>query len=499
MLTLTLTLIAFTAEYITLPEASLVSLPNSNSLSANFKFYNGFNATIISPSPITLAMDNSTGIAYGLFDIDNTTYLESSSNFVDWTVINTNVIPSGYELDYAMDLAALSSGALVVSATKQIGNNNFTVFMASWDGGKTFSTVLNVSLLSPTVRQPDGSIYNAGPGHGFWHGIAETTNGTLFAGLYDPEGLIYRSSDDAHTWSLVFNASAAGFGWQNEIHDVEVDPYTNYIYVITDDEANVANLNRTIWLSTDYGSTWKLLWGQDLNPPGSGLTSSYVPLAFGFLDAGKVAALGLDSKTTRYLYLFHANSDGTLSEYMRLNASSSFTDPFYTNWLQTFNSTSILWATRDSIYSVNSSALGAGLLIASSSGIIEPLAIVQNVNLGQPSDLGFEDVIGPAHNGAYGSIARTVNGFYLFTFNLTSASSSPQSTMTTSSSQSTMTTSSSSSSQSTMTTSSSQSTTSFFKNSTQELPAYLTVGGVVAALLVIGASFSILLRRRSTK
>jgi hypothetical protein len=383
----------------------------------NFRFLNGFAPTIVTTSPFSLTVDHFTGNVYGLFSVNRSIYLESSTNFVDWAIINRDFLPKGYGLRYGKDLAVVNSGAIIVSATGQINGQNFTIFEASWNNGQTFSTVLNVSLISTCVPREGGtSKFCTGPGNGFWHGVTETSNGTLFAGLYDPQGLIYSSSDDAHTWSLVFNASATGFGLENEIHDVEVNPYTNYVYVITDDEAGAIN-NRTIWMSTNYGNNWQLLWAQDKRPSGSGLPSQYIPLTFGFLQNGTIAALGLDNDNMTYVYLFHVNPDGTLSEYERLNASSSYTDPFITNWILSVNSTALLLSTTDSIQSVNSSALGAGLLFASSSGTITPLAIVQNVNSGNPGGLGFIDVLGPSLNGNYGAIARTESGLMLLAFN----------------------------------------------------------------------------------
>jgi hypothetical protein len=425
----TIVLISFSFFCSTASSSSLSSTTTLQN-TANFKFFNNFAPTIITPSPVTLALDRMSRIAYALFQEGSSVYLENSTNFVNWTIVNRNFVPPGYgNFAYGMDLAVTNSGTVIVSMTAQIKNDNFTIFRASWNNGQTFSTVLNVSLHSPNVTRSDNMRFDEGAGHGFWHGVAETTNGTLFAGLYNPEGLIYRSSDNAKTWSLVFNASATGFGWQNEIHDVEVNPYTNDVYAITDDEAGAIN-NRTIWLSTDYGISWHLLWAQDLKTPGSGLSSAYVPLAIGFLQNGTIASLGLDSANTMYMYLFHISSNGSLSEYERLNASSSYTDPFFTNWILPLNSTSLLWATRDSIYSSNRTALGAGLLVASSTGVVTPLAIVQNTKQGEPGDLGFEDVLGPTLNGNYGAIAYTEDGLILLAFNMTTSVSHGSSSLT---------------------------------------------------------------------
>ena len=280
--------------------------------------------------PLTIA-SNSTGPAFGVFyDTGLQEYaLLVSSDLSNWQVLNRRILPEGYIVSGEKGFAVTKRGIILISATRNVDLweqskrvNNETIFQASFDYGKTFNNVLNVTL---TARARDG--YEQ---RGFWHGVAETSNGTLFAGLYEPQGLVFKSVDLGRSWSLAFNASSQGMGWQRQIHDVEVDPAHNFVYVATHDETG-CNCNASIWVSTDYGNNWNLLYS--LSAGGAGIPAHHIPLTMGFINNGQTEymILGLDDPT-RKLYLLRVEPTGKLQGMTAVYAESSM-DNFFAWWI----------------------------------------------------------------------------------------------------------------------------------------------------------------------
>jgi len=355
----------------------------------------------VSNPPLAIA-SNGSGMIYGLFSGSRGYYLAVSRDLESWNVTSRGVIPSGYDSQLGRDLAITNAGVVIVAATRLVANQNFTIFRSSFDHGLTFQTVLNVSLKAEPLTLTGSS---TGPGGGFWHGVAESTNGYLFAGLYNPQGLIFRSTDGAHTWHLVFNASRYG-DWHNEIHDVEVDNTNNNIFATTDDEAGARN-NQSIWVSTDYGNNWTLVYSATKG--GAALPVGAIPLSVGFLDQGNLVAVGLDNSDPslgRSIFVLAQNPDGCLRAVYQVLASKSEVDPFYA-WYMYPNNDSVFVLT----YSVSlSHDHGVGLFEMSPEGNLTLIMTLVGEN-GFPEQ--FAQMAGPTSLGTYGVIAFVNDQRYL--------------------------------------------------------------------------------------
>lgn len=88
--------------------------------------------------------------------------------------------------------------------------------------------------------------------------IDEDSNGNLFCGLYgDTTPQVYKSVDGGLNWSLVYSEPAGTGG--HHVHAININPYTDDIYVAIDGVyKDSVNFPRTV-KSTDGGATWSIL------------------------------------------------------------------------------------------------------------------------------------------------------------------------------------------------------------------------------------------------
>ena len=103
--------------------------------------------------------------------------------------------------------------------------------------------------------------------------IDENSTGALFAGGYTRDttanASVYRSTDSGATWTNVFYNSSA-----RHVHDVAVDPYTNYIYATLGDDIEPWNY-KAIYRSTNGGTTWTEILSSVPQCISIGFTSGY--------------------------------------------------------------------------------------------------------------------------------------------------------------------------------------------------------------------------------
>jgi len=379
----------------------------SKSYTSTQSYYNP--SAVGNSSSVKIYLDNvptafsvgSNGTIFGIFGSGSTYELRTSDNFENWTTVNNNLLPSGYHIFAGKDIAVTKSGVILVSATKSSGNRNFTIFEASFNSGESFSTVLNMSLIA---KLDAITRTNVAPGQGFWHGVAETSNGTLFAGLYNPEGLIFRSVDEGHYWTLVFNASSNS-DWHNEIHDVEVDPANNFVYASTDDEGGT-RANQSLWVSTDFGSSWTLLY--DFKAGGSGLPLKVVPLAIGFLNGGNTLVLGIDNQNTSWDYLMRVEPSGQLYKIGILNVTNPALDRFDTWDIYPVSGNNLLLLA----YNSASRGLSIALFSLNGSGNLSTIFTIPDDHNPNHPPSAFLSASGPSASGKYGILAQ--NGGKLF-------------------------------------------------------------------------------------
>jgi hypothetical protein len=280
--------------------------------------------------------------------------------------------------------------------------------VASFDHGQSFIQVLNVSLRSKT-----GS--HDGPGDGFWHGIAETKNGTLFAGLYGPQGLAYKSVDMGRSWVLAFNGTYQGhepWHWVRELHDLEVDPIHDYVYVATDDESG-GDYNASLWISTDYGKDWTLLYAQANG--GLGLPRGFRVLTISFIIDGQseYAVLGNDNGT-KDLYFLQVGPSGHLTNATQVSWSSSDIDGSNVVWMSNLNQSDVLVLTWVQVgIHVPSRAGLFQLSIVSGRGVLKTILSVDGNGINANWSAFWS---GTVSGSRYGVIVQSNAHFYLVVF-----------------------------------------------------------------------------------
>ena len=380
------------------PAPSLVAYPQLPGLSraANVS------VTMSDASPVSM-VTNSTGTAYGLFINGTEYYLAASDDFAHWSTVDRSVVPRGYGVPAGGGLSVVSGGAVFVSATRLANAQNSTIFLASYDRGKDFRMVLNVTLRAKPEAYTG---IDTGPGGGFWHGVVQAGNGYLFAGLYNPQGLVYRSEDNGMSWSLVFNASK-GSDWHNEIHDLVLNPMNGDLYAVTDDESGTG-FNQSILVSADYGATWKMLYSAPSG--GENLPVHLTPSTMGFMDGGGVVALGFEgwykSDSSRSFYLLSAQADGCLQANTWVSASTLAADPFISWWMQPKDLHSIFVLAHENDPTPTH---GVGLFTLSDQGKLTTLMTWNPPTSGDWYSVGLLQMAGPCSAGSYGVIA-SANG-----------------------------------------------------------------------------------------
>ena len=367
--------------------------------------------TVASASPVALASDTS-GNSYALFDNGSGYYLATSSDLLHWKTVGSSVVPYGYGVTPGGDLAITRQGVVIVSATRLADHLNSTIFLASTDGGRDFQTVLNVTL----GAKPEAfTALDTGRGGGFWHGVVEASNGYLFAGLYNPQGLVFRSEDGGTSWQLVFNASR-GSDWHNEIHDLGINPSNDYVYAVTDDESGTA-FNQSIWVTTDLGNDWRMIYSA--SDGGDGLPAHLAPTTMAFMDGGRVVSLGLEgwyrSEYARSIFLLNAAPDGCIQANARVDASSQGVDPFITWWMQPkdLHSVFVLGHENDP-----TPRLGVGLYVLSDQGKLSELMTWKGQGSGDWYSVGFIQMAGPCADGSYGVLASADGQVHLLVVRL---------------------------------------------------------------------------------
>ncbi|MDG7000060.1 MAG: hypothetical protein JRN15_13215 [Nitrososphaerota archaeon] len=362
--------------------------------------------TIANKSPIAITTGPS-GSIYGLFMNDSKYYLAKTNDFFHWSLISKAVVPHGYEVTPGGDISVTSEGVILISATRLADHQNSTIFVASFNGGITFQTVLNASLLA---KPENYTGIDTGPGSGFWHGIIETSNSYLFAGLYNPQGLVYRSENGGRAWNLILNASQ-GSDWHNEIHDLAVNPYNNFLYVTTDDESGT-NTNHSLLISTDYGSHWVTIYNSLQG--GAGLPLQLTPTTIGFLDNGSEVALGLEgfwkSQFSHSIFLLKSNPHGCLAAEYWVAASSLSVDPFISWWMSPKNYSSVFVLTHENDPFPK---LGVGLFVLSDKGGVSQIMSLSGQNVSNWYSISFLQISGPSSMNSYGVLFNDNSHQYL--------------------------------------------------------------------------------------
>jgi hypothetical protein len=361
----------------------------------NITGYVAHNISVVKAGlPIQSIAINSSGWYYAVVGTDaySPWRLYISTDLTSWILVNSNLFPPGYFFSGGRDLTITKEDSIILTPTKQVDLEgerlNFTTFFLSTNYGKTFSVVLNQSL-SFKMMNPNADLKDMEwAGWGVWHRIAETSNGTLFAGLYNPQSLAYKSGDGGRSWTLVFNGSSYG-SYANEIHDVEYDPYNNGIYIAVDDEFGSLPYNRTLFVSIDYGEHWRNLWNE-ING-GSNLPSGawkLIPETMSFVCGGRAMFIGFDSRAAQYIASMQVYPNGSLWKIGQIDTNSSMSDYYNDCWQEPYNASSVLigpceFGLGESGIGVTGKVQGLNGYLVSSQGSIQTLFNVGPHNIAQ--------------------------------------------------------------------------------------------------------------------
>jgi hypothetical protein len=346
------------------------------------------------------------GIAY-LIEKNGSHYsLYYSANFRNWKLVNPDPLPVGYSIQTGKDLSVTREGSIIITAGKEVNDQNITTFFVSSNDGLQFFPVMNISLRAERFNVNES--VEANLNRGVWHNVAETSNGTLFAGLYGPQALVYRSDNHGRNWTLIFNGSKLEDHWENEIHDVEYDYYNNAVYLITDDEWGPLPHNRTMWVSTDYGVTWHELYSSILG--GEGLPKDEVYVTIGFLCGGREMILGVDNQNAHWVDIAKVYGNGSIQFVARsAYLTSNIADDGNTYWIAPVNNYTALLANA----AVSPSRYGASLIQLNSNGSLSILFLLKGST--NPPPL-FAQIAGPNSTGYFAVLASnsTLWGLIIF-------------------------------------------------------------------------------------
>lgn len=200
---------------------------------------------------------------------------------------------------------------------------------------------------------------------------------------------IYLSTDAGATWKLVFDPEPGTYGdiTQLHIHDVAIDPYTMRIWGATGD----TTANSNMFYSDDFGDTWNYVFD-----PKTGLANSKVTQIVCF-DHGTV--FGSDAAPDGFRYIkkqqgvfepIYSAGDYQF-DYYNLDTKNKFDHFAVRRWVvetPEYNLTLVPWR-RD-----KSTSGGAPRITATLDGISW-----YQLFKGGPKDIGFHNVIGPKEGG----------------------------------------------------------------------------------------------------
>lgn len=140
--------------------------------------------------------------------------------------------------------ASIIEGAIVAPDSSLLISLSNASIMRSTDQGGNWSKVLSL--------QASAVIWNF-----------ERHGSSIYAGEYrivaGGSSNLYKSTNNGVTWATANTTNTVSSPGYTHIHDVYVDPYTNYIYYIQGDSINAVKR------STDNGATWHN-WGPSIQP-----------------------------------------------------------------------------------------------------------------------------------------------------------------------------------------------------------------------------------------
>ncbi|WP_281202687.1 WD40/YVTN/BNR-like repeat-containing protein [Cytobacillus kochii] len=179
---------------------------------------------------------------------DGTVYAIRASNqrkLVKITPDDTNAVVDLYQFSQLAQSGFKSSGgSIFVCTSYRIGaqHNYPSEIWRSVDGGQTFTKVLTTIAGGPI----------------YWS-YTEDSQGNLFIAeygyKYSNEGkharYIHKSADGGVTWNVCFDTGAP---YDSHIHNIEVDPYDESIFVSVGDTNT-----QQLWRSTDAGDNWTMI------------------------------------------------------------------------------------------------------------------------------------------------------------------------------------------------------------------------------------------------
>jgi len=190
-----------------------------------------------------------------------------------------------------------SAGTLLVDCESHPNNNMQGLLRCP---NASFNTLASDFTWTLNVRS-----YDTGSGH-IW-GLDQDKKGNIYAGWYFGGGVagvgavIFVSRDDGITWNIAYNSTNGA-----HIHNVRVDPYTDYVYAAIGGDApgGTASIVR----SKDCGVTWETILNGTVQCVGIGFSSN-------------ARYFGVDSFDSRRTIIYRTTDDATYETV--LNGSST--------------------------------------------------------------------------------------------------------------------------------------------------------------------------------